>query len=452
MSDYASISRVELKGIHGHQEMALQFSKGLNIIYGKNGSGKTTLLHILANLMNKDIQRFCYLKFHTISVSTHSGHSIVLRRSFPEPNVKLTIDERFAADVDKDSDLSSRTQQALAELFGSEPIYLPAFRSILEAASHSSGPRTMEPRTEQYLKTRNQELARLKSHTQESFLSRNDERAEAIALKTSLCRRWFGQFVPVIRYPSLNDVNRELNRELTQAFFHLSSLTQSTLKSVFDGVIHAALYPSVESPEVDLDEILAGLKVTGEERPVESPFNNEQMKENPVVVSVLKVYQEALRNRSKMEKKYLEVITRFQESVNRFLEDKALNLQPDAREENRCIILPNGEPASLDVLSSGERHVLTLLFSATHMSQSDGLLLIDEPELSLHVDWQRIILQELLKLADGRQIIACTHAPEVAADHRDKLIEIRPCRWKDEQLLFDVDTTTEIGPDEEILY
>lgn len=75
--------------------------------------------------------------------------------------------------------------------------------------------------------------------------------------------------------------------------------------------------------------------------------------------------------------------------------------------------------------------MLTLLFSATHMSTNDGIVLIDEPELSLHVDWQRVILSRLAALAGDRQIIASTHAPEVAGSHLDRLVPLTSVPTKD---------------------
>jgi predicted ATP-dependent endonuclease of OLD family len=63
------------------------------------------------------------------------------------------------------------------------------------------------------------------------------------------------------------------------------------------------------------------------------------------------------------------------------------------------------------------------------MSSTDGVLLIDEPELSLHVDWQRIILSELMAQAGSRQIIACTHAPEVVGDHRERMFKLEPTKY-----------------------
>jgi predicted ATP-dependent endonuclease of OLD family len=101
------------------------------------------------------------------------------------------------------------------------------------------------------------------------------------------------------------------------------------------------------------------------------------------------------------------------------------------------VVMPSNHVIGLSALSSGERQVLTMLFSATHMSPSDGTMLIDEPEISLHVDWQRIILTEMMKQAGDRQVIVCTHSPEVAADHRDVLVEISSSGRSQATSLFD---------------
>jgi len=69
-----------------------------------------------------------------------------------------------------------------------------------------------------------------------------------------------------------------------------------------------------------------------------------------------------------------------------------------------------------------------MLFSASRLATNQGTFLVDEPELSLHVDWQRCILTELMKQAVDRQIIACTHSPEVGADHPDAVQWFEPVR------------------------
>ena len=172
--------------------------------------------------------------------------------------------------------------------------------------------------------------------------------------------------------------------------------------------------------------------------------------EAPLFAKVLKVYEQALAERTQVQEEAYRTIKRFQQSVNQFLQEKSSSaeekgqpLQGKSLELNfgptlsrldlePRIKLANSELAGLSVLSSGERHVLSLLFSATHMRSMDGIVLIDEPELSLHVNWQRIILSELVKQVGNRQMIACTHSPEVVGDHFTRLRQLAPRPWRDQ--------------------
>ncbi|NES19198.1 MAG: ATP-binding protein, partial [Symploca sp. SIO3E6] len=73
----------------------------------------------------------------------------------------------------------------------------------------------------------------------------------------------------------------------------------------------------------------------------------------------------------------------------------------------------------LQALSSGERQIATLIYAA-HMSQQK-VILIDEPEISLHVKWQKQLLPEMSKQLQDRQIIACTHSPMIGSDYEERL-------------------------------
>jgi energy-coupling factor transporter ATP-binding protein EcfA2 len=70
----------------------------------------------------------------------------------------------------------------------------------------------------------------------------------------------------------------------------------------------------------------------------------------------------------------------------------------------------------LSALTSGERQMTTLLFSAI-CQKSSKIILIDEPETSLHVSWQRQLLKQMVTRDPVQQIIACTHSPVIAADY-----------------------------------
>ena len=73
---------------------------------------------------------------------------------------------------------------------------------------------------------------------------------------------------------------------------------------------------------------------------------------------------------------------------------------------------------SSDKLSSGEKQMLSFL---CYNAFSEGMaIFIDEPELSLHVDWQRRLLPTLFKQEQGNQFFVATHSPFIYTKYADK--------------------------------
>jgi predicted ATP-binding protein involved in virulence len=78
-------------------------------------------------------------------------------------------------------------------------------------------------------------------------------------------------------------------------------------------------------------------------------------------------------------------------------------------------------------LSSGEQHELVLLYELLFKVKPGSLVLIDEPELSLHVGWQVQFLkdlQEITKLVD-LDILMATHSPDIIQDRWDLTVELK---------------------------
>ncbi len=76
----------------------------------------------------------------------------------------------------------------------------------------------------------------------------------------------------------------------------------------------------------------------------------------------------------------------------------------------------------LAFLSSGEKQLLRMLVAG--IDSQDEVMLIDEPELSLHIDWQRDLLGALETLTQETQVIVATHSPEVMASIPDEQIQL----------------------------
>ena len=73
-----------------------------------------------------------------------------------------------------------------------------------------------------------------------------------------------------------------------------------------------------------------------------------------------------------------------------------------------------GKMIPLESLSSGEKQLLQLLLET--LASDSSSVLIDEPELSMHVDWQLGLVASMQRLNPECQLILATHSPEVMAD------------------------------------
>lgn len=76
------------------------------------------------------------------------------------------------------------------------------------------------------------------------------------------------------------------------------------------------------------------------------------------------------------------------------------------------ISLPADKEVPLDALSSGEKQMISL-FARLYLYPGKKIVLIDEPELSLSIDWQRGILVDILLSPNCEQVVAITHSPFV---------------------------------------
>lgn len=81
----------------------------------------------------------------------------------------------------------------------------------------------------------------------------------------------------------------------------------------------------------------------------------------------------------------------------------------------------NDKDLKLNQLSSGEQHEVVLLYELIFKTKPNILVLIDEPEISLHITWQKEFLDDLLKIIQIQkfQVLVATHSPSIINDRWD---------------------------------
>ncbi len=83
------------------------------------------------------------------------------------------------------------------------------------------------------------------------------------------------------------------------------------------------------------------------------------------------------------------------------------------------------EKIELSMLSAGEKQLLYILLTVFLMDERPAVLLMDEPEQSLHIEWQENLIKSIRKLNAHCQIILTTHSPSIfASGWESKLVYI----------------------------
>ena len=92
-----------------------------------------------------------------------------------------------------------------------------------------------------------------------------------------------------------------------------------------------------------------------------------------------------------------------------------VKLKGFSKDEKTLPIFENsaGEEFDINDLSSGEKQLFLRTLSIKMLEPNNSIILIDEPELSLHPKWQQRIIEVYKKIGENNQIIVATHSPHI---------------------------------------
>lgn len=134
-----------------------------------------------------------------------------------------------------------------------------------------------------------------------------------------------------------------------------------------------------------------------------------------------------------------EEITKLRYSQNRFLEiiDELFSEtgKKANRETNEITFLLEGKPILAYQLSSGEKQLLIILLTVLIQDNKQAILFMDEPETSLHIDWQQKLIGYIRELNPDVQLIIATHSPAIIMEGwLDKVFNVSDIIVKNHQI------------------
>ena len=226
----------------------------------------------------------------------------------------------------------------------------------------------------------------------------------------------------------------ELAQRLQQELAQYAALSQSLDRSFPQRIIEASR--SKKKPKEGLREnfnqldakrsrlIEAGLldqeSVVASDMPLD--FDLATVDEN--TRRVLEIYIGDVERKLTIFDSLARRIDLFQSIINQRFLYKRIRIN---KENGIEFVSSDGSILSATQLSSGEQHEIVLFYELLFDLQANSFILIDEPELSLHVAWQIGFLRDLQQVTElaSLDVLIATHSPQIINDRWDLTVELK---------------------------
>jgi len=391
----AHIVEFKITGLAGRKDIYIQkLNRDINVFFGDNGTGKTSLLRILRSAMSNDASTIRTVPFKSAEVVIHSVH----------------YGRDFVKTIHKPKEIGTKTKPIKPD----------------------------------------SKIVRYEDNAiyQEYFFDKEEEKFQW-AIKPSrpdLARtNWMHIYLPTYRlYASYDIYSSDRHRRLTPSMdreYDWDLFFAERLKMLWSDCSNQLLSEVRKIQEQGLANILRGIVApTKSIRKIAKKLDSESAYHRVAAFLARQGSPEALGSLEEFTKKYEEdlQVRRVIVDINtieqridkeRASRDKLKKLISDMFGNNKIVEFKDtgvevktkeGHDISLALLSSGEKHALWIFIET--LLVRDNTLLIDEPEISMHIDWQKRLISAMNQLNKNAQLIIATHSPEIMSDLPDNNI------------------------------
>lgn len=423
------------------------------ILYGDNGVGKSTLLrlafHLLSAANNRGHRTALYTTpFDTLEIKLSSGAE--LRAKFNDSKAQRLLNLEISANgkVLAIWEYHPKTEADNSLLFSD---YLAEFTEHGIRYAHKEsrkGQGDAVPRGNKAF------LATLAKYVPTMFILTADRRLDSDSVADPSDEM---ELRRVMRYEEPKRINELVVRSreiaLSQAMNSASrwaaqkaviGANQGSMNvhSVYVDVLQHLISPqenhSLDSSEADINELLTQLdaierrtrefstyELATELSTVEfrKALKTRAKNKSKLAAQLLRPYIKSLEGRLEAVESIYRVVDKFVTTVNEFLSDKSIAFQLS---HGFSIKNKMGQTLSPAQLSSGEQQLLLLFCYVLTAREHPSVFMIDEPEISLNIKWQRRLVQSLLNITEGAtiQFVFASHSMELLAQHRNRVVRL----------------------------
>ncbi len=416
-----TIYKVKILGFWDNYKIETKFHDDINIFIGKNGTGKTTFINLLQGTLTANLTLLSRLQFRKIEIFLKKGRSrnkIVVEKI--EKNLEYTSinfqvgDKKFELPfLDRFSRIRGRIPSRVLEhveeikneinsLYNIS--YLSVHREVLEESDEDS---SIHPSRRGKVNTVDSRLRKLMNNLT-SYQLRLETEANALSIgfeRQVLQSMLFDSEVDFIDLGEKREIDlSNLKNGLIQAYKDLKVHNKDIQKKINLHVerIKIAIkelneFHSKTSKGLNINDLIPLILLRRTEKIIEFSKNTESKRAE--IFQPIQDYLKLLRS---------------------FIIDKVFTIN----QRGGLTVEKDNKRFLSSFLSSGEKQLIILLTEALLQEKRQFIYIADEPELSLHISWQRKIIPSITQLNENAQLIIATHSPEIVGKKGDRIINM----------------------------
>ena len=437
------ISSIRIDGLFGLYTYRLPEKESFSnagILYGDNGVGKSTVLRLV---------------FHLLSAADNRGHrSALLKTEFRKLSVELS--SRISLSVqrvkEKKDTLELRIQKSrktLAKWTWTNSKPLPDRIRLL--MSHEefqfSGVDDLDEESLDHINY----IRILRQVVPNIFLLNSDRRlysdeipnpSEEMELRRVMKledSKNIDDLVSKSHALALVQALSEVRKWFSEKAVKASNLGSSNVHTVYEDIFNHLLENNKQNKKIEKDTLLKRMSELESKtkefsqydlssslgmknfRAALNKFDGQNFKS---AAALLVPYISSLESRFAAINPIYLLVDKFSKMINSLLQDKHIIFRVG---EGIKVINKLGIELEPKQLSSGEQQLLLLFCYVLMSGDKPTIFMIDEPEISLNIKWQRQLVQSLLDLKEGSkvQFIFATHSIELLSQYRDRVVELK---------------------------
>ena len=427
--EFIRLRRIDVDGLFGIYDHRVDLRDCITILHGPNGVGKTTVLRMVDALCRRNIAYFARFPFKRFSLTFHDETNLELTDVAPNKETK-----ELSAKL-KLTDPKGKSQSNTVNFSRS---FVDTIAEKIDYLRPSSGIENtwIDMRYDEVL-TEAEVVARFGGREQAGIDSELPPFVDGFLMNTNtrfievqrLVRTPLGSAYWRRRPSTISKVmecSRDLNRRMAGTMAEYGRKAQSLDQSFPQRLISATEQlnkPELQQRMTDLDNRTASYKDIGIlDVPAAHPFEIVD-KMDSTQARVMTLYVQDTERKLRSLEDFAARSMLLLDSVNQKFRHKRICL-----DRNKGLIAKDddGQSLPLDWLSSGEQHELVLHYDLLFGVKPNTVVLIDEPELSLHVEWQTRFLSDLEKIIELSHFdaIMATHSPYIVGQRDDLMVAL----------------------------